>query len=278
MREHLELWLKVMLEGSELTPRQVPRDSQTVRVQIFGLVTVVNTWVGAGYQSFAQVSRADIVNALAPLPPGRRHAAELACRSLFKTLKGRRLIFANPMRGMKHTRLAQTTPLALDPAVICAELNHPDPVVALAVALVALHALRGKQLRAVKLTDIVDGRLTIDDRVIPLAAPVRTRLTAWLDRRNQRWPGCINPYLLVSRRTAPRLVPVGHSFPWKGVTLRPQALREDRILHEIHATGGDIKRVCEMFGLNVEGATRYLKTIEHPGLTTNREIGTGEQT
>jgi hypothetical protein len=51
----------------------------------------------------------------------------------------------------------------------------------------------------------------------------------------EHWPNCANPYLLVSRRTAPRLVPVGHNFPWKGITLRPQALREDRILHEIHA-------------------------------------------
>ena len=78
-----------------------------------------------------------------------------------------------------------------------------------------------------------------------------------------------NPHLLVSRRTAPRLVPVGHSFPWKGVTLRPQALREDRILQEIHATGGDVRRVCDLFGLSVEGATRYLKTIDHPDLTSS---------
>lgn len=70
-----------------------------------------------------------------------------------------------------------------------------------------------------------------------------------------------------SRRTAPRLVPVGHNFPWKGITLRPQALREDRILHEIHATGGDVRRICDLFGLSIEGATRYLKTVEHPDLT-----------
>ena len=72
---------------------------------------------------------------------------------------------------------------------------------------------------------------------------------------------------MVSRRTAPRLVSVGHAFPWRGITLRPQALREDRILHEIHATGGDVRRICDLFGLSVEGATRYLKTVEHPDLT-----------
>jgi len=272
MREHLELWLNVMLDGSRQAPRQVPRDPQTARVQIMGLVTVVNTWVAAGNTSFAQVTRADIEAALGPLNPGRRHAAELGLRSLFRTLKGRKLVFTNPMRGIKPKPLAGNLPLALDPAVIRAELNHPDPVVALAVALVAFHALTSKQMRAIQLTDIVDGRLTIGERVIPLAAPVRTRLAAWLDHRGQRWPGCANPHLLVSRRTAPRLVPVGHSFPWKGITLRPQALREDRILHEIHATGGDIRRVCDLFGLSIEGATRYLKTIEHPDLAAQGKL------
>ncbi|HEX2902417.1 MAG TPA: hypothetical protein VHO01_03080, partial [Jatrophihabitans sp.] len=75
MREHLELWLQVMLEGSRLAPRQVPRDPQTVRVQIMGLVTVVDAWVASGFQSFAQVTRSDIEHALQPLAPGRRHAA-----------------------------------------------------------------------------------------------------------------------------------------------------------------------------------------------------------
>ncbi|MDQ3157294.1 MAG: hypothetical protein M3Q98_11295 [Actinomycetota bacterium] len=144
-------------------------------------------------------------------------------------------------------------------------------MVALAVALVAFHALTGKQVRELRLTDIVDGRLILNGRDIPLAAPARTRLTAWLDHRNRTWPGSANSHLLINRRTAPRLVPVGPQFPWQGVTLRPQALREDRILHEIHATGGDIRRICDLFGLSVEGATRYLATVEHPDLTIEGE-------
>lgn len=66
-------------------------------------------------------------------------------------------------------------------------------------------------------------------------------------------------------------MPVGRAFPWKGITLRPQALREDRILSEIHATGGDIRRVCDLFGLSIAGATRYLNTLEHPDLTIQGE-------
>jgi len=139
------------------------------------------------------------------------------------------------------------------------------------VALVAFHALTGKQVRELLLTDIVDGRLRLDGRDIPLAAPVRTRLAAWLDYRNQTCPASANPHLLINRRTAPRLVAGGHAFPWRESALRPRALREDRILHEIHATGGDVRRICDLFGLSVTGATRYLKTVQHLDLTIEGE-------
>ena len=113
-------------------------------------------------------------------------------------------------------------------------------------------------MQELKLTDIVDTRLALDGRDIPLAAPVVVRLAAWLDHRTQTWPASINPHLFVGIRSAPRLGPVGKQFPWTKTDLRPQALREDRILQEIHATGGDIRQICDLFGLSVEApsATR----------------------
>jgi len=42
-----------------------------------------------------------------------------------------------------------------------------------------------------------------------------------------------------------------------------QAIREDRILHEAHATRGDIRRLCDLFGLSVSGAERYTATVDH---------------
>ena len=270
MKQQLEVWLQVLIEGTRQAPRQIPRDPQTITVHILGIEPIVHGWAGAGLQSFSEVTGADIAAALGETG-ARRHIAENGLKSLFTTLKGRRLVFANPTRGMKASPKATTVPLALDAAVIREELNSANPVVALAVALVAFHALTGKQIHELRLTDISDGHLVLGDRDIPLAAPVRTRLTAWLDHRGRTWPGSANPHLLINRRTAPRLVPVGPQFPWIGVTLRPQALREDRILHEIHATGGDIRRVCDLFGLSVEAATRYLGTIEHPDLTIEGE-------
>jgi len=271
MRQHLELWLQIMLGGSRQSPRQLPRDPATVELHIRGLAPVVQAWVEAGHQSFTEITKDDILAALAALPTktSHRHFAENGLKSLFKILKGRRLVFANPMRGLDATPVAANIPLPLDTALIRAELNSPNPALALAVALVAFHALTAKQVRELLLTDIVDGRLRLDARDIPLAAPVRTRLTSWLDYRNQTWPASANPHLLINRRTAPRLVPGGHSFPWSESALRPRALREDRILHEIHATDGDVRRICDLFGLSVEGATRYLKTIEHPDLRDN---------
>ena len=52
--------------------------------------------------------------------------------------------------------------------------------------------------------------------------------------------------------------------------LSPQALREDRILHECHATGGDVRRICDLFGLTVESALRYAATLGHPDLAETR--------
>jgi hypothetical protein len=219
----------------------------------------------AGVGALATVATIAFVGLVAALPAKttHRHFAENGLKSLFKNLKGRRLVFTNPMRGLDVTPVATNIPLPLDTALIRAELNNANPAVALAVALIAFHGLTGKQVRELQLTDIVDGRLRLAGREIPLAAPVPTRLAAWLDYRNTTWPNSANPHLLINRRTAPRLVSGGHAFPWKNSALRPQVLREDRILHEIHGTGGDVRRICDLFCLSVEGATRYLKTVEH---------------
>ncbi|WP_354157233.1 hypothetical protein [Arthrobacter sp. UYCu512] len=270
MKDQLEVWLQVLTNGAHQAPRQIPRDPKTIRAHILGIEPIIHAWAEAGIQSFAEVTRADITAALEETT-ARRHIAGNGLKSLFTTLKGRRLIFANPTRGMKASPKGSTIPLALDAAVIREELNSPNPVVALAVALVAFHALTKKQLSALRLTDISDGHLILDNRDIPLAAPVRTRLATWLDHRNRTWPESANPHLLINRRTAPRLLPVSRQYPWNGLTLRTQVLREDRILHEIHATGGDIRRICDLFGLSVEGATRYLNTVEHPDLTLEGE-------
>jgi hypothetical protein len=47
-----------------------------------------------------------------------------------------------------------------------------------------------------------------------------------------------------------------------------QQAREDRILQELHASGGDLRRICDMCGLSISGANRYSAVLAHPGLNS----------
>jgi site-specific recombinase XerC len=256
MTAQLRLWFEVMINGSTTAPRRRPRDAETAKLHIRALAPVVRIWASQGHDSFAEIERADIVAAL-PAGGPRRHTVQQGLWSLFRVLKARKAIFVDPTRGVAPTGTNRTLPLPLDAGAIRAALDSPDSAAALAVALVAFHALASRQVRALEVTDIVDGRLNIGNRVIPLAGPVLSRLAAWLDYRTATWPDTTNTHLFINRRTAPRTIEVARPFPWKQVGLAPQTLREDRILDEVRATGGDVRQVCELFGLSVEAAMRY---------------------
>ncbi|MCP5041884.1 MAG: hypothetical protein GY944_12720, partial [bacterium] len=256
MTAQLHIWFEVMINGSSVAPRRRPRDPKTAKLHIRAAAPILRIWAAQGHDSLAEIESDDII-AVLPAPGPRRHLTDQGLPSIFGILKAKKQVFTNPTNGLPHTRTNTNIPLPLDAAAIRAALNSPDPAAALAVALVDFHALTSRQIRGLALTDIADGRLTIDNRTVPLASPVLPRLTAWLDHRSHTWPETANPRLRTNRRTAPRLTQVSRPFPWKQVNLAPQTLREDRILHEIRTTNGDIRRVCELFGLSVEGAMRY---------------------
>jgi hypothetical protein len=263
MRTELETWLLVMLDGSKQPPRQGGKGPGTAKARVLGVAPIATAWAQEGITTLAQITP-DQVEAALPDSGARRTLAQTALRSLFKTLKARKVIFVDPTRGMKTDPAPRNIPLPLDTAAIRDALDSKDPAIALAVALVAFHALLGQQVRNLRLTDIIDGRLDIDGRSIPLAGPVKVRLTAWLDHRARRWPHSRNEHLFVTQFTAGRLVAPSISFPWHKTRLSPRALREDRILAEAHASGGDVRRLCDLFGIAVETALRYTTTLERP--------------
>ncbi|GGM49472.1 hypothetical protein GCM10010489_21110 [Microbacterium saperdae] len=41
-----------------------------------------------------------------------------------------------------------------------------------------------------------------------------------------------------------------------------QALCTDRILYEVEKTGGDVRRICDLFGVSIDTALRYVSTLE----------------
>lgn len=277
MREQLEVWLAVMINGATSAPRQRARDPLSVKVHVMGITPIVTAWALTGRQSFAEITTADVLAAL-PAAGSQRAWAETGLRSLFKILKARKLIFANPMRGMKTTPTQGTVPLPLSTDLIRQELNSPNPAVALGVALVAFHALTAKQVAELCLTDIADGRLDLEDRSIPLAQPVRDRLARWLDHRARTWPNTKNPHLLITKKSAPRLIPVSRAFPWRSSRIKPRALRDDRLLAEVRATGGDARRLTDLFGLHIASTSRYVDTVEHHDLTTHGPYVPGTST
>lgn len=137
-------------------------------------------------------------------------------------------------------------------------------IVALAT-LIGYHALRSAQVRALLLTDVRDGRIHLPGRTVLLAAHVRQSLSAWLDYRYTRWPETMNPHLFINKQSAVRTTQVSHVWLNSILGMPTQALREDRILDEALATQ-DIRRLCDLFGLSVKGAERYLSTLDQPSL------------
>ena len=152
--------------------------------------------------------------------------------------------------------------MPMDLEILRDALNSPEPARAALAALVAFHALRTSQLRALQLADIRDGRLFLPDRTVPLAAPVREKLAAWLDERARRWPATVNPHVFISQYTAVRLGAVSGDWISGKNRVPAQAIREDRILHEALATHGDVRRLGDLFGLSVGAAERYAHTTD----------------
>lgn len=271
MREQLETWFTIMSHGSTRPPRRRPRHPDTIRLHLRGMRPALAAWIAEGHDSLAEITRDDIRDVL---PTGAtRITVGQALRSLFGILKAHKRVFVNPTIGVPIGKVGKTVPLPADIDTVRQALHAPDPAAALAVALAIFHALTARQIRDLQRTDIVDGRLALGTRSIPLAGPVRDRLAGYLDDRDRRWPHTINPHLFVNRRSAPRLNPVGPNFPWLAAGVRPQALREDCILAEIEATGGDERRICDLFGLSVAGAGRYRAALTDPDLTDAAGVG-----
>lgn len=166
------------------------------------------------------------------------------------------------------SRSERRQPLPADMALMKDGLTSTDPTRAAMTALLAFHDLSPGELRTLHVTDIHDGRLHLDGRTILLAEPVRVRLAAYLDYRTQRWPHTANPHLFIHHRTALSTKPVGTRWPGLVLGTAARDIRTDRILDEVRATAGDLRRICALFGMSVKGAARYTAVLDHPDLIT----------
>ncbi|MDI2127140.1 hypothetical protein [Yinghuangia seranimata] len=267
MADELRIWFEVMHCGSTTPPRRRPRTDNAIYLHTRWALPPLEQWAHEGHTSLREIARADIHAALPPSGNPRATRGQ-ALKSIFRVLAGKKVLFTDPTSRIHTGYIPSSQPLPVELALVREGLDSPDPARAALVALMAYHALRSTQLRMIALSDVYDGRLHIEDRDIPLAEPARARIAAYLDHRTRTWPRTANPYLFVNTRSAPRTTPVGPRWVRLiiGPRISPQALREDRILDEARATGGDARRLCDLFGLSISAATRYTDSLGHPQL------------
>lgn len=262
MIDELGIWFDVLHNGSNTPPRSRPRSPITIRLRLYWALPTLQAWAEAGHTSLREITRADV---LAALPPSGNPRATTGhgLRSIFKTLRQHKAIFTNPTARIPVGNVERREPLPIDVDTLRDLLNDPDPACAAIAALLVYHGLKPFELRQLRLIDVRDGRIHLDARTIPLAPPARDRVGRWLDHRQARWPATLNPYVFIGIQNAGGTNPVGPLFAHRALGgISPRALRTDRILDEVTATGGDIRRLTDLFGITTNAAVRYARILD----------------
>jgi integrase len=277
MASEVRTWFQVLHRGSSVPPRSRPRAPVTIKTRLMWSLPTLQLWAAAGHQSLREISRQDV---LAALPASGTPRAQLGngLRSIFGTLKAHKLVFVNPMSRVQIGSFERRVPLPADPARLRAALNSPDPPGAALAALIAFHGLRPLEVRDLKLTEVRDGRLHLSDRTLPLAQPVKVSIAAYLDYRHARWPNSINPHLFIHYLSAGSTLPVTRHWINDHLGMSAQAIRQDRIVDEAHATAGDLRRICDFFGVTMATAEHYAGSLNHAeleGLCTDTDVPRG---
>jgi hypothetical protein len=264
MVDDLRVWFDIRRAGSTRTPRLLPRTDRTTRNNLTAALPALRAWAN-DHTSLREITRDDV---LAVLPASGTPRVETlqGLRTIFQVLKARRLVFTNPtariFSGMPQTR----TPVPLNVEDLRQALHSTDPTRAALAALLIFHGLRPRQLRALQLTDVRDGRLHVDGHAILLAPEARIRLASYLQHRAGHWPNTANSHVFIHSGIAGRTTQTTYKWINTVLGLHAQAVREDRILDEVQATGGDVRRICDLFGITVGAALRYAATADPPSL------------
>jgi integrase len=260
LRSEVQSWVEV-LRGRGPRPGR-PRKAATIQGYLRALEPALADW-SARYPSLRQVTNDDVTAQLEPLAGPTHRLVLTVMRSLFGALKTQRVSFTNPTAGLELHREPLPPALALDPARragLLGQLHRLDG--RLVVLLAGVHALRPHQIRLLTVDDVdlAAGTLLIEGRSRRLDALTLEALRTWLELRRARWPASANPYLLVNQSTAGGLAPVTRGYVQEvfgRLGLTAQDLRIDRLLAEVHATGGDPLTLTRLFGIADTTAIRY---------------------
>ena len=183
-------------------------------------------------------------------------------RSLFTTLKTRRVLFTNPAAPLTGRALQPPPVLPLDDTRRARLLGSWTSPASGSSCCWPECTRCGPQICALTLDDVGPGAdtLLVGGRARPLDQLTAGHLRAWLQARHARWPATANPHLLINRSTAGGIKPVSRGYVQATVRragITAQNLRADRLLGEAHASGGDPLRLTHLFGISDPTAIRY---------------------
>ncbi|MFJ3841756.1 hypothetical protein ACIPY6_40495 [Streptomyces sp. NPDC090054] len=266
MASELATWFELKMSGSTTAPRVKARPHRWIQRMMTSALPALRMWAAQDKDSLTSITRADVIAVLPDTGTPRVDMLQ-GLRHILRPLKSQRIIFTDPTARIFCGSPTTTIPLPVEIDDLRRVLYGQEVPRAALAALAIFHALTNGQLRSLKTTDLRDGRLFLPNRTVLLADPVRTRLSAYLGYRNQRWPRTANSHLFLSQTTGCGVGPVSSVWITNVLGIPTSRLREDRLLHEAEATGGDPRRICDLFGLSVGAALRYTGTIEQPGLT-----------
>jgi hypothetical protein len=260
IRAELDAWLGLLRHGG---PRRRPRSRRTIVRDIYSIRTFL-AGVGTRYSTLRQVTRDDVTSWLAGRPGWSRPQDASTLRSLFGTLKAERLIFVNPVRGVRVARRSPSVPAPLPSHLITATAAAAtsDPALHVVVALAGVHALLPGQIRHLRMdqVDLPGRRLDPGGLNRPLDEFTAGAVRGYLSFRNRRWPATTSPYLLVTRKTAHTGQPVSAFWMNRLFRLLPvtaEQLRDDRIIEEALAGRADPLHLAAVFGFGPRTGLRY---------------------
>ena len=105
-------------------------------------------------------------------------------------------------------------------------------------------------------------------------------MDAYLTYRAATWPASVNAYLFIHARSWKTTRPVTSAWIGQQLAISAEHIRLDRIFEEVEATGGDIRALCDLFGMSIAGAYRYAAVIDrvvYPDRAEPRECVTGPE-
>ncbi|MFF4316966.1 hypothetical protein [Streptomyces sp. NPDC001507] len=209
MLGELTTWFELKLPGSTTAPHVKARPHRWIQRMVNKALPALRAWADQGKDSLRSITRADV---LAVLPDSGTPRVDMlqGLRHILRPLKTQRVIFTDPTARIFCGMPTTTIPLPVEVDDLRRVLHDQEGPRAALAALAIFHALTSGQLRMLKTTDLRDGRLFLPNRTVLLAELVRSRLAAYLNYRNRRWPRTANPHLFVSQTTGCGVEPVSH--------------------------------------------------------------------